>query len=178
MGTRSTIAILLNDGTVNSGYCHWDGYLAHNGLILYKHYQDVNKVKELINLGSMSSLGPEVNPPKGVQHSYDKPYEGVTTFYGRDRGEDDQEPSAFPSLEEYVKNGDFQEYDYVFSEPENKWYLLNTRNGKLDDLREVMLDSDDVPADEKIVMKNGKIFNEICEELEHKDGPLEAILKV
>lgn len=177
MGTRSTIAILNNDGTVKSVYAHWDGYISGNGLILFQHYQDVSKVKELINFGSLSSLAPEVNPPKGMQHSYDKPYEGVTTFYGRDRGESDVSPSEFASLEEYVKNGDFQEYDYVFNEAENKWCLLNTQNGKLDDLRTVILDSDDVSNDVKIEIKNGKLNTELNEELAVNDAQ-EEVFKV
>ena len=34
MGTRSTIALEYADGTVEQVYCHWDGYVSHNGLIL------------------------------------------------------------------------------------------------------------------------------------------------
>lgn len=165
MGTRSTIAILSNDGTIKSVYAHWDGYISHNGLILFQHYQDVNKVKELISLGNLSSLGKEIKPPKGIKHSYDKPYEDVTTFYGRDRGESDNSASEFPSLENYLKKGDFQEYDYVFHEKENKWYLLDTRSGELEDLKTIILDDGDVEPDIKIEIKNGKLNTELNEDL-------------
>ena len=40
MATRSTIALEFADGTVEQVYCHWDGYLAHNGLMLLEHYSN------------------------------------------------------------------------------------------------------------------------------------------
>jgi hypothetical protein len=177
MGTRSSIAILNKDGTVKSIYAHWGGYISENGLILFQHYQDVNKVKELINLGSLSSLQPEINPPKGAQHSFDRPYEGVTNFYVRDRGQEETLSRSCSSFEEYLKKGNFQEYDYVFSEAENKWFLLNTGNGKLDDLLTVILDSEDVSSDLKIEIKNGKLNTELQEGLAINKGQ-EEVFKV
>lgn len=165
MGTSSTIAILNNDGTVKSVYAHWYGYISNNGLILFQHYQDVNKVKELIALGSLSSLKPEINPPEGAIHNFDKPHDGVTNFYGRDRGEDNVNASEFSSLEDYVKKGDFQEFNYVFNEKENKWCLLNTQSGKLKELKTIILDDYEVSPDVKILIKNEKVFKELTEEL-------------
>ena len=57
MSTRSSIAIKNEDGSIDAIYCHNDGYLTNNGAILYKNYQDPAKVQQLINLGSISSLG-------------------------------------------------------------------------------------------------------------------------
>ena len=57
MSTRSSIAIKHEDGSIDAIYCHNDGYLTNNGVILYKNYQDPAKVQQLINLGSISSLG-------------------------------------------------------------------------------------------------------------------------
>jgi hypothetical protein len=56
MGTRSRIGIEMPDHTVVSVYCHWDGYVEHNGKILVQHYLDRDDVQELIDGGSMSSL--------------------------------------------------------------------------------------------------------------------------
>ena len=56
MGTRSRIGIEMPDHTVVSVYCHWDGYVEHNGKILVEHYQNREDVQELIDGGSMSSL--------------------------------------------------------------------------------------------------------------------------
>jgi hypothetical protein len=56
MGTRSRIGIEMPDHTVVSVYCHWDGYVEHNGRILVQHYQNREDVQELIDGGSMSCL--------------------------------------------------------------------------------------------------------------------------
>lgn len=56
MGTRSRIGIEMPDHTVVSVYCHWDGYVEHNGRILTERYQERDDVQELIDGGSMSSL--------------------------------------------------------------------------------------------------------------------------
>lgn len=70
MGTRSTIALEFADGTVQSVYCHWDGYLSNNGVILRDHWSDPFKLRELIDLGNLSQLAPEI----GVKHEFDNPY--------------------------------------------------------------------------------------------------------
>lgn len=57
MGTRSRIGKVMPDGTVKSIYCHWDGYLSHNGRILLNYYSDPEKVDKLLALGWLSSLG-------------------------------------------------------------------------------------------------------------------------
>ena len=46
----------MPDHTVVSVYCHWDGYVEHNGKILVEHYQNREDVQELIDGGSMSTL--------------------------------------------------------------------------------------------------------------------------
>ena len=76
MATRSTIALEYADGTVGQVYCHWDGYLDHNGQILQEHYQDPFKVRALLDLGDLSSLGDDL----GDQHDFDSAasYEGCT----------------------------------------------------------------------------------------------------
>lgn len=61
MSTRSNIAVLNNDGTVTAIYCHWDGYLEHNGLILSKYYSEPQKARALINGGDLSVLTSDIN---------------------------------------------------------------------------------------------------------------------
>jgi hypothetical protein len=56
MGTRSRIGYELPDHSVVSVYCHWDGYVEHNGKLLVQHYQNREDVQDLIDGGSMSSL--------------------------------------------------------------------------------------------------------------------------
>jgi hypothetical protein len=54
MGTRSRIGIQLQDESIVSVYCHYDGYPAFNGRVLRDNYDTVEKVKELIDGGNMS----------------------------------------------------------------------------------------------------------------------------
>jgi len=120
MGTRSTIALEYADGTVGQVYCHWDGYLDHNGMILYKHYSNPFILRDLIDLGDLSSLRPEV----GVAHDFDDRFasEEQCTFYGRDRGESATDAKSFKDFEDYRKNHQYEEYEYILRTDGN-WYV-------------------------------------------------------
>lgn len=48
MATNSTINIRHKDGTIDSIYCHNDGYVDHHGPILTKYYTTSELVNELI----------------------------------------------------------------------------------------------------------------------------------
>ena len=58
MSTRCRIAI-EHDGKFESIYCHHDGYLEYVGKKLLKHYNTPERVRELMALGDISSLGNE-----------------------------------------------------------------------------------------------------------------------
>ena len=120
MGTRSTIALEYADGTVGQVYCHWDGYLENNGMILYKHYSDPFKLRDLIDLGDLSSLRPEV----GVAHDFDDRVAGneQCTFYGRDRGETGTGAKTFKNCADYTDNHQYEEYEYLLRKDGN-WYV-------------------------------------------------------
>lgn len=119
MATRSTIALEFADGTVQQVYCHWDGYLEHNGQILFEHYQDPFKLRDLIDLGDISSLGPQI----GTKHDFDlKTPEGECTFYGRDRGETGIEAKKFADFEDYKARHQYEEYEYILRRDGN-WYV-------------------------------------------------------
>ena len=79
MSTRSSIAIKRKDGTIESIYCHSDGYLEYNGALLNQYYKDPNKINNLINLGDISCLAMRVNPDPTLEHKfeYDKRQENV-----------------------------------------------------------------------------------------------------
>ncbi len=90
MGTRSDIIVHRADGKWHRIYCHWDGYLSHNGKILFDHYTSQKHVEDLVALGDLSVLGPKI----GERHSFDnrsanKKAKDWCCAYGRDRGEKD-----------------------------------------------------------------------------------------
>ena len=98
MGTRSTIALEFADGTVEQVYCHWDGYLEHNGKILFENYMDPFVVRDLVALGGFSSLSATVE-------------DTAETAYTQ-RGEDIS-IDKFIDFEDYVDNHQYEEYEYI-----------------------------------------------------------------
>jgi hypothetical protein len=138
MGTRSTIALEFADGTVEQVYCHWDGYLEHNGKILFEHYSDPFKLRDLIDQGDISSLGREIGKKHpfspaynetdaakkaAVQAAYDAASEaGYTTFYTRDRGEEGCESKKFVDFQDYLAHHQYEEYEYILRRDGN-WYV-------------------------------------------------------
>ena len=135
MGTRSTIALEFADGTVEQVYCHWDGYLAYNGKMLLEHYSDPFKLRDLIDLGDISSLKPTI----GTKHAfsqfevpmdgeaYDKLYGDMTTFYGRDRGETGVDSKKFVDFQDYLVRHQYEEYEYILRKDGN-WYVKQHDN--------------------------------------------------
>ena len=121
MGTRSTIALEFADGTVQQVYCHWDGYLDHNGRILQEHYSDPFKLRDLIDMGDMSSLGERI----GTQHAFEKAPEGECTFYLRDRKESGCGAKKFKDFEDYIENHQYEEYEYILRCVDGKavWFV-------------------------------------------------------
>lgn len=128
MSTRSNIAIKRKNGTVESIYCHWDGYLSYNGKILLENYKNIDKINRLFELGDISSLRKETEPTG--EHTFDAPQKNVTIFYGRDRGEDNVSKQVWNSLGEYFKNIDtlWIEYIYVYDEEKQAWFYTTTNN--------------------------------------------------
>jgi hypothetical protein len=108
MATRSRIGIENQDGTVNSIYCHFDGYPSHNGEILKKYYSDREKLQQLLELGDISSLDEELEK---------------VTAYHRDRGEELNPARIDKSLDEF-RESDYEEYGYIFT-LKNKWLIFN-----------------------------------------------------
>jgi|LauGreDrversion4_2_1035121.scaffolds.fasta_scaffold13299_1 hypothetical protein len=124
MATRSTIAIELADGTVRQVYCHWDGYLDHNGKLLLNHYSDPLVAAELINVGDISSLRETV----GEKHPFDARYDATdaryqwTTYYGRDRNEPDCGYKAYKDFDAYKNEHQYEEFEYVLR-TDGFWYV-------------------------------------------------------
>jgi len=135
MATRSTIALEFADGSVEQVYCHWDGYLAHNGKILAEHYSNPFILRDLIDLGDISSLKPTVGTKHAFSHfgttldqkAYDFLYGEMTTFYGRDRGETGADKKKFLDFQDYMVRFQHEEYAYILRKDGN-WYVKQYDN--------------------------------------------------
>ena len=131
MGTRSRIGVMHGDN-VKSVYCHWDGYLEHNGAILQEHY-DSAKANNLVALGDLSSLKPEI----GIQHAfgyhgteisaedYETQFGNMCTFYGRDRGETGTEWKTHTNFVDFFAEVDGSWCEWYYIMRDGVWYVGN-----------------------------------------------------
>lgn len=99
------------DRTVIGIYCHSDGYPEGVLKILKGHYTSEAKVRELMTLGDISSLGKDI----GVPHNFDDGNFDVCRSYSRDRGESDTEAKAYLNLAAFLAAEYGQPYSYLFS---------------------------------------------------------------
>ena len=137
MGTRSTIALEYADGTVEQVYCHWDGYLSHNGQILQEHYSNPFILRDLIDLGDLSSLRPTIGTKhafssfdlatKMEQRIHEETTKDMCTFYARDRGETGTGSKKFVDFQDYLVRHQYEEYEYILRKDGN-WYVKQHDN--------------------------------------------------
>ena len=159
MGTRSTIALEFADKSVEQVYCHWDGYLEHNGQILLKHYSNPFILRDLIDLGDISSLKPTI----GTKHAFSQfelraeevagyklLTENMTTFYGRDRGETGADKKSFVDFQDYLAHHQYEEYDYILRNVNGKatWFVSD-HDGAYVELEQAIMDEQDSIAQEE-----------------------------
>lgn len=95
MATRSTIALEFADGSVSQVYCHWDGYLDNNGMLLATCYTDPFVVRDLVDLGDFSSL----------RETVEETAEGAYN--------DDSPARRYANSDEYFDCCQQEEYDYL-----------------------------------------------------------------
>lgn len=94
MSTNAYIGVVNPDESITFIYCHWDG--DRLGAVLREHYQDEAKVRALIALGDCSSVDERPSPDSDEPHTFDRPANGVTVAYARDRGEPMQAAQVVP----------------------------------------------------------------------------------
>lgn len=123
MATRSRIAIEREGGSVESIYCHNDGYPSNNGRLLLENYGDRTKVERLIALGHISSLGEAVEPDDRLNHTFGSPQRGVTVAYHRDRGDAKSGPEYHGTKPSFIRS-DVEEYGYLFT-LEGEWLFVD-----------------------------------------------------
>ena len=113
MATRSVIA-KLDDKGVQAIYCHNDGYLSNNGKILDQHYQNEVKVDNLIAQGDASSLRDTIED---------------TTFYMRDRGEENKEATNLHNETKLLEFAfELCDAEVVYMYAYGSWYVYDNSN--------------------------------------------------
>jgi len=138
MGTRSLIAVVHGDN-YKTVYCHWDGYLSHNGRILQKHY-DSPKANNLVAMGSISSLKANIgrkhpfsafDVPGMSPSAWENKYGNMTTFYGRDRDEKGQEFVTHTSKESLLEHFNESWCEFCYIMKDGVWYMFDQNNTEL-----------------------------------------------
>ena len=144
MGTRSRIGV-MHGNNCKSVYCHWDGYLDHNGRILLEHYDSV-KANHLVALGDLSSLRENI----GSEHDFDsqagKDHKWCD-FYGRDCGEEGVEFATDTSFDDFFLRAERCGAEFYYIMRDGVWYVGDTYEGsamfrKLVPLAEALADQD------------------------------------
>lgn len=118
MSTSSQIAKRNRDGTIASVYCHSDGYPEWNGRMLINYYNSEEKIAELISLGSISLLQPEI----GTKHDF---YERTcTTFYHRDRDDpwENNKPVVLSDFDTWLN---WCDEDYAYLWDNGRWRIFS-----------------------------------------------------
>jgi hypothetical protein len=135
MGTRSRIGV-MHGNKVKSIYCHWDGYLSHNGRILQDSY-DSARANQLVALGDLSSLRPNIGEKHAFspfdidmsREEYDSQYGDMCLFYGRDRGEKGTEHKVDHTFAEFLERVDGCGGEYYYIMENGQWYCGSTNEG-------------------------------------------------
>jgi hypothetical protein len=123
MATRSYIGVRNTDSSVDYIYCHFDGYPEHNGDILINHYNNINRVDELLELGDLSVLGKFI----GEKQDFNKRVQDCCLAYGRDRGEMNVEMKN-SGYDELITD---QNVDYVYVFDGDYWECHSTYSPEL-----------------------------------------------
>lgn len=107
MSTRGAIGMRQPDGSVRAVYVHHDAYIAGVGAILGGWYETPELVKELLDLGDLSSLGTTL---------------ADTVAYHRDRGEDMRVARLYRDIDAYRRNGRRDlGVDYLYLYDGSRW---------------------------------------------------------
>jgi len=118
MSTRSRIGILNPDGTVESVYCHQDGYPEYTGYFLENFYTTTKLVKILLSKGDISNIATSYGWDLKKQTFDNKELLSLKTY--AQRGE--KCPSVMhKDVKEYLKYDTCDEYKYLFANGEKEY---------------------------------------------------------
>ena len=146
MGTRSRIGVMHGE-VCKSVYCHLDGYLEHNGVILQEHYGSA-KANELVSLGDLSSLRANIGEahafsyhdlPDDEVEAYKTLTENMCTFYGRDRGEENTEFKSDLTFEAFFERAEGCGAEWYYIMRDGAWYVGNTHENDAKYYRKLVL---------------------------------------
>lgn len=108
MGTRSAIGFAEFDGSVRAIYCHYDGYLEHNGRILNEYYNSIEALEELLDMGDVVSLESTLDGCK---------------FFGRDNKAKNIDAQDFKDVSEFFEHYSNMDCEYFYLFDGEQWLV-------------------------------------------------------
>jgi hypothetical protein len=121
MSTKSIIARKTTAG-YECIYCHWDGYPSHHAPILKAGYATDAKVAELMNLGDLCILGPEIgHKHDGDEHAKNPSATNMCLAYGRDSNDHNSEKRIYETELEAIEEAEKSCADYVYLFQDGAW---------------------------------------------------------
>ena len=130
MSTRSAIIIEEGNGRSKGIYCHSDGYIGHHKPILLGHYATEELARQLVDLGSLSTLGACI----GEKCDFKNRPQGQCVAYGRDRGETGERVRPIED-DDWLKVANQIGHDghvYVFRVATQAWWYEGRETGAAD----------------------------------------------
>ena len=118
MATRSMIGYINKNNRVKLGYCHYDGDLEHNGIILQNYYNNMEIVKNLLKGKGVYFLTDNIRKNQYYRDDY-----SVSNHMTLD--------DLLMNLDEYVMTV----YFYLYHEKMNKLLYIDTHEPALRDLK-------------------------------------------
>ena len=115
MGTRSRIGIQLQDNSVLSVYCHYDGYPEFNGRVLRDNYDTIEKVRQLIDGGDMSCTWTNAG-----WNNETLPESGPLHYTARGESLESNAPRYDESIFDFLDKKNNEEYAYIWT-VNNEW---------------------------------------------------------
>ena len=117
--TGSLIAKQIGPDAYRTIFCQIEGHLESQGDMLVKHFDTPEKVDELLSLGDLYVLYPQLTPDPARKHSMDDRQQNVTVAYQRDWGETDMDAQIL-TLEELDSPDGIIEFVYIF-DMDHQW---------------------------------------------------------
>ena len=128
MSTRCRIGLKVGN-KVESIYCHHDGYprgIHSVGQTLKDHYNDLNKIKQLMDLGDISGLGENpIADPKGWDLRLSSDHSMCIAY--STRGDTDIDKWIDESEEMYAKYASDSDAAFVYLYKDGAWHMLSGR---------------------------------------------------
>lgn len=128
------IGILNKDGSVDSVWCKWDGQPFALGPKLRSFYNTAKRVRQLVSLGNLVSVGEMANLPAGCTCFKDAdPCLSITYAFYRDCGPKyDLEIRHDDNVDSYRKmKNDNHSFAYLYKS--GKWYVVDCRDNTIRD---------------------------------------------